>query len=295
MADSAFWREQQAKFERLAQEWPPIEAHWDAESGRWWFWAPGDMSQELQDALAADLRQAAVGLPNAAGYKEPACAILDTITQVAEQRGWECVAVTGSVRYTELEWQAGGKDGQPRAQIRREHPEWEKVSRTRQGGLRRRCAWDAIYALTKSGKVRRLSARELKGKSSDDLRQYFHDVNKLAIAPLLPSVALFCKLRAAGVIADDAAPAAAQRAEPSATIESQKAERKALRDGYRVECKRAGVRLTDEMIAQAASPRWHSRSQIQKWLKCDPEYDGEPDRLIRKVFRDKPHLRSHSA
>src|SRR5262249_15811983 len=73
-------------------------------------------------------------------------------------------------------------------------------------------------------------------------------------------------------------------------IESQKAERKRLRDAYKAECKRAGVRVTDEMIAHAASKNWTGRTSVQKWLAADPRYNGEPDRLIREVFLKKPHL-----
>jgi len=73
-------------------------------------------------------------------------------------------------------------------------------------------------------------------------------------------------------------------------IETPKVQRKRLRDEYKAECKAKGVTVTDEMIAEAASPRWKSRANIQKWLSCDPKYDGEPDRLIREVFRKRHHL-----
>jgi hypothetical protein len=75
-------------------------------------------------------------------------------------------------------------------------------------------------------------------------------------------------------------------------IEKRKAERRRLRDDYKAECRRKGLKVTDEMIAEAACKTWHSRFQVQKWLACDSDYDGEPDRLIRKVFADKPHLQS---
>jgi len=80
------------------------------------------------------------------------------------------------------------------------------------------------------------------------------------------------------------------RAASRALKTERKAERKKLRDDYKAECKRSGVRVTDEMIAEAANTRWHSRANIQKWLACHPKYDGEPDRKIRKIFRDKPHV-----
>jgi len=72
------------------------------------------------------------------------------------------------------------------------------------------------------------------------------------------------------------------------------AERTKLRDDYKAECKRAGVRVTDEMIAKAANPRWKSRSNIQKWRSCDSKYEGSADRKIREVFRKKPHLPERS-
>jgi len=72
--------------------------------------------------------------------------------------------------------------------------------------------------------------------------------------------------------------------------EIRKAERTAARDAYKAKCRAAGVKVTDNMIAEAANPKWHSRTQVQKWLVCDPRYDGEADRLIRKVFTEKPHL-----
>ena len=77
---------------------------------------------------------------------------------------------------------------------------------------------------------------------------------------------------------------------PISHKEACKAERKKLRDDYRAECKRANVFVTDEMIAKGANSQWNSRSNIQKWLSCDPKYDGKPDRLIRDVSLKKPHL-----
>jgi hypothetical protein len=81
-------------------------------------------------------------------------------------------------------------------------------------------------------------------------------------------------------------------APPTIERESEKAERKRLRDKYKAECRAVGVKVTDEMIAKAANPKWTSRTNIQKWLGCDPKYSGEANRLIRKVLIDtKPHLR----
>lgn len=79
-------------------------------------------------------------------------------------------------------------------------------------------------------------------------------------------------------------------------ISTRKAERRKHRDDYKAECKRAGVNVTDLMIAEAANPHtktqkgWNTRDAIQKWLQCDPKYDGHSDRMIRDVFKKKPHL-----
>jgi hypothetical protein len=73
-------------------------------------------------------------------------------------------------------------------------------------------------------------------------------------------------------------------------VTAGKEARKAARDCYKAECKMRDVKVTDAMIAEAANAKWHGRTAIQKWLACDPRYDGEPDRLIRKVFTDRPHI-----
>lgn len=111
------------------------------------------------------------------------------------------------------------------------------------------------------------------------------------ITDLLGSLASYCSRLAA--MADRNANDARSRSireVPASDIERCKAERKKLRDCYKADCKRAGVRVTDEMIAIAANPRWKSRTNIQKWLSCDPKYKDRPDRLIRDVFLKKPHL-----
>ena len=58
------------------------------------------------------------------------------------------------------------------------------------------------------------------------------------------------------------------------TIPDVKSERRALRDAYKGECRKHGVQVTDAMIAEVASGNWHGRTAIQKWLGCDPRYDG---------------------
>ena len=67
-------------------------------------------------------------------------------------------------------------------------------------------------------------------------------------------------------------------------IEKCKAARKKLRDAYKAACKRLGRRVNHETIAHSVNGLWHSRTQIDKWLQCDPRYNGEPDRLIRQFL-----------
>jgi len=76
----------------------------------------------------------------------------------------------------------------------------------------------------------------------------------------------------------------------SPTTAEIREKRRVLRDNYKSECKQHGVIVTDAMIAEAANARWHGRTTTQKWLACDPRYDGEPDRLIRSVFTRKHHI-----
>jgi hypothetical protein len=75
------------------------------------------------------------------------------------------------------------------------------------------------------------------------------------------------------------------------SLDVRKAERRALRDTYKSECRTHGVKLTHPMIAEAAHKGWKSRTTIDKWLACDARYNGEIDRLIRNVFIRKPHIK----
>jgi hypothetical protein len=92
------------------------------------------------------------------------------------------------------------------------------------------------------------------------------------------------------------APGACNRSDAGYNIQAERAERKKLRNDYVAACKLDGVKVTDEMIAKAANPGtpnrngWNTRDSIQKWLQCNPNYDGRPDRMIRDVFKKKPHL-----
>jgi hypothetical protein len=59
---------------------------------------------------------------------------------------------------------------------------------------------------------------------------------------------------------------------------------------YKNECKSHGVRVTDLMIARAASPTWNDRTPITRWKSCDKRSTAAEDAKIRAVFKRKPHL-----
>ena len=72
--------------------------------------------------------------------------------------------------------------------------------------------------------------------------------------------------------------------------DGQRAERKALRDSYKAECKAAGVKVTDKMIGLEVKPdSKDARIIVQKLLACHPKYESYDSR-IRRVFAEKPHL-----
>jgi hypothetical protein len=67
-------------------------------------------------------------------------------------------------------------------------------------------------------------------------------------------------------------------------------ERRAAVEGYKRECKDAGITVTDKDIAKAANKSWNTRDPIAKWKQgLDRNAD---DTLIRRVFQNRPHLQS---
>lgn len=68
-------------------------------------------------------------------------------------------------------------------------------------------------------------------------------------------------------------------------------ERKALLAAYKSEGTKRGILITDLMIAQAASQSWHDRTPVQRWKQSDARCTQADDARIRKVLKDKPHLK----
>jgi len=66
-------------------------------------------------------------------------------------------------------------------------------------------------------------------------------------------------------------------------------ERKEAIAAYKRECKAAGLKIADQDIARAACSTWNTRDPVVKW-KAGKERPGDDER-IRRVFRDKPHLK----
>jgi hypothetical protein len=75
-----------------------------------------------------------------------------------------------------------------------------------------------------------------------------------------------------------------------ATPDSIAEERKRLLVAYKLECKRLGVKVTDDMIAKAASPTWTERTPVTWWKRNDPLSKPAVDHAIRRVLIKKPHL-----
>ena len=86
-------------------------------------------------------------------------------------------------------------------------------------------------------------------------------------------------------------PAAADAEEtPSVQKDPVAAKRTAELDAYKTECAAADIRVTDKMIAEAASDKWHERTPVQRWKRNDPRCTPGDDMRIRAVLKRKPHL-----
>jgi len=71
------------------------------------------------------------------------------------------------------------------------------------------------------------------------------------------------------------------------------AERTELLNAYKRQGAELGIKITDKMIAKAASPTWNERTQIGWWKRDDSRYSRcthAADIKIRAVLKNKPHL-----
>jgi hypothetical protein len=191
---SDFWRDRQAEFGRYAIEYSDLIAKWDAPGGGWWlhYGDKVEVPQQCKDLFEAVARSAISGFqdvrsliaarpgPRVGPEAEPWCLWLDFM----RLRNWG-FRVTGHTPCTEREWDAGVRDGTPLLAIRRQ----QKHTGSEE--------WKKVYRRTATGKLRRLSARDLKGKTSEDLRKYYHWLENGAIEHVFQSSARFCEALAA--------------------------------------------------------------------------------------------------
>jgi hypothetical protein len=193
MADSDFWKDRQAEFEKYAKQFPTLVADWNAEYRIWNLCMPGlkreiiggsvpdpfNVPRECTGLFDAIARKCLTGLPGRriADDAEPSQLWLDLIREL----GWGFLPTGSPVACTEQEWDAGVKDGKSLAQVRREQ------------GFSTGDEGKKIYRRTKNGKLRRLSARELRGKSSDDLQKYYHWLQNGTIEGVFQTSAHICE------------------------------------------------------------------------------------------------------
>jgi hypothetical protein len=194
---STAWKDCQAQFEKYAGQWPELQAIWKGEYASWMLRYGDkpegiDIGNQCARVFKAVAGQAAARLSGITRDAEPWELWLDAMR--ASRWGFR---KTGHTPCTEREWDAGVKDGKPLTAIRREQ-------RYTTGD-----EWKRVYRRTKNGKLRRLSARELRGKSSNDLQKYYHWLEDGEIRQVLASSARFCEeLAARGDITPKAADSA---------------------------------------------------------------------------------------
>lgn len=195
---SVFWSDRQTEFERYAVRFGSLSARWRAAFGEWvlWWGSTPDgirIPPECQSLLDAIALRASTQLPSSAvtGDVKPWWRWLNFMRQHGS--GFR---VTGNTPCTEQEWDAGVKDGRPLHQIRRE----QKYSTGDE--------WTKVYRRLKNGKLRRLTARQLEGESTEGLRQYYHWLEDGSIEHVFQASADLCEELAARAFQAEAASAA---------------------------------------------------------------------------------------
>jgi hypothetical protein len=189
MALSKFWRKRQAEFEKYQQQFRGLKAHWYV-AGQQWRLQYGESPQQLVDvfdvfkaiaqkivARCPQIRAeiASKPYPRVAVNAEPWEVWLDFMR--IRQRGFR---VTGHIRCTEYEWDAGVKDGKALNTVRKELKYTSGDEDTN------------LYQRLPDGSLRQLSTKELKGKRSEDLRKYYQWLEKGTIEHVFESSARFC-------------------------------------------------------------------------------------------------------
>jgi hypothetical protein len=197
MADSRFWKERQAEFLAYADRFADVWAKWHAPSLTWRLFrgrppAGETAPQTTRDIFNAIAQKAVVGLSqsDAEGEGEP----WELWLAFMKKREWGGYRVVDSpIACSEREWDAGVRDGKSLLQVRREQSYTTGSEKEKGKGLKAIAPKEEIYRRTKGGGLRRLSARELSGKNSDDLRKYFHWLYNGRIECVFQSSADFCE------------------------------------------------------------------------------------------------------
>lgn len=68
------------------------------------------------------------------------------------------------------------------------------------------------------------------------------------------------------------------------------AERQARMTEFKSRARALGIKVTDEMVANAANPKWNDRSMVTWWKRNDPRCKRPHDKLIRSVLAKDPSL-----
>lgn len=187
MSTLEFWKQRQAEFEKYSKQYLSLEGRWQADYCRWSLVCrnpPSDTTilKEAQTIFAAIAKKAVIDLRGTLSIvnREPSWVWLD----VMRKEGWG-FRVDRRIPCTEREWVAGVRDGKPLAVVRREQKyttgdEWKKV-----------------YRQTKTGRLRRLSRRELEKMSTEDLQKCFHWLENGMIEHIFDASARFCEVLSA--------------------------------------------------------------------------------------------------
>jgi hypothetical protein len=207
MALSQFWRERQAQFEKYQPQFQELKAHWYVSGQTWWLQC-GESSEGILNPLqqALDVFKA-IARTIVAGWTDIRAEIASKpyprVTANAEPwevwldfmrvRGWGFRITAANTRCTEREWDAGVKDGKALNAVR-------KDLKYTYGDEDRN-----VYRRLPNGSLKRLSAKELKGKWSEDLQKYYHWLEDGVIEHVFESSARFCEDLAARAFESEAA------------------------------------------------------------------------------------------
>jgi hypothetical protein len=193
MPPAQFFRERQAELEKYQEKFRPLRARWHVSNLTWRLYfgesVEGvlDPPQEALRAFKSIARTIVAGwpetrsiiasspYPHVAANAEPWEVWLDFM----RVRGWG-FRVIGLVRCTEREWDACVKDGKALYAVRR------KLKYTTFDEDRK------LYRRLPDGSLKRLSAKELKEKGSEELLKYYHWLEDGVIEHVFPSSALLC-------------------------------------------------------------------------------------------------------